>query len=89
LVSPTAHITYFGLWSAKKLKRALELLSALEVRFEVDEEMADQERLEAWGAWDASDERPNIGFNLWIWAADLPKLGTGLVDEFPERKFGA
>ncbi len=89
MVSPTAHISYFGLWSAKKLKRALELLTELEVRFEVDEQTADRVQLENWSAWDPNAERPHIGFNLWIWTADLPKLGTKLIAEFPEIKFGA
>jgi hypothetical protein len=54
----------------------------------VQEEELDQEILERWCAWDAKAEKSNVGFNLWIWRDDLPKVGTKIVDEFPERKFG-
>jgi hypothetical protein len=80
--------TYFGLWSAKKILKAMELLRALGVRHEVQEEKADQHILEARCAWDAAAENPYIGFNLWIWTADLPKVGLKIVEAFPERKFG-
>jgi hypothetical protein len=80
--------TYFGVWSAAKLRRVIDLLAALGVRYEVQEEELDQEILERWCAWDAKAEKSNVGFNLWIWRDDLPKVGTKIVDEFPERKFG-
>jgi hypothetical protein len=69
------------------MRQARDLLSALGVRYEVQEEETDQKRLEAWCAWDASAERPTIAFNLWIWTADLPRVGTKIVEAFPERKF--
>jgi hypothetical protein len=81
--------TYFGLWSAEKTQRVSELLRILGVRFEVQEEKADQHILESWCAWDATAEDPHIGFNLWIWTADLPKVELKIVEAFPERKFGA
>jgi hypothetical protein len=81
--------TYFGLWSAKKIRQVSELLRALSVRHEAQEEKADQNILEAWCAWDATAENPHIGFGLWIWTADLLKVGLKIVEAFPERKFGA
>jgi hypothetical protein len=81
--------TYFGLWSAKNIQQASALLTALGVRYEIGQERADQHRLEAWCAWDPAADDPYVGFNLWIWMADLPQLGPKLVEAFPERKFGA
>lgn len=81
--------TYFGLWSATKVKAVSELLRHLGVSFEVDKERVDQERLEQWCAWDPTADEPHLGFNLWIRTSDLEKVGTKIVDAFPERKFGA
>jgi len=62
----------------------------LGVRYEVDEEdNVDQARLEDWCAWDPEAENPHLAFDLWIFSADLPRLGTKLVEVFPERKFEA
>jgi hypothetical protein len=55
----------------------------------VTEEIVEQKVLEDWCAWDATAENPYTGFDLWICFADLQKLGTKLVEKFPERKFGA
>ncbi len=81
--------TYFGVWPQAKLKRAVEILSAAGIRYEIQEEELDQGTLENWYAWDPNAENPNLGFNLWILHEDVPKLGTIILDEFPERKFGA
>jgi len=90
---PKAHhssqTTYFGLWSAEKIREVSELLRTLGARFEVNEERVDQRILEDWCAWDATAENPYIGFNLWIVTVDLPKVGSKIVEAFPERKFGA
>jgi hypothetical protein len=59
------------------------------VRYEVNERVEDQEILEDWCAWDVTAMEPNIGFDLWIWSSDLPKVGSKIVEIFPERKFGA
>jgi hypothetical protein len=83
------HTTYFGLWSAKKIQEASNLLSALDVRFEVQEETTKQEVLEDWHAWDPTAANPYVAFNLWILTVDLPKVGLKIVERFPERKFGA
>ena len=82
-------MTYFGLWSAKKAREASDLLSALGVRFEIQEDRAEQQILEEWHAWDSTAADPNSAFDLWIWTADLPKVGLKIVERFPERKFGA
>jgi hypothetical protein len=89
VVSGKVETTYFGIWSAEKMRQASILLSALGVRYEVREEEADRKTLEAWCAWDASAERPTIASHLWIWTADLPRLGTKIVEAFPERRFDA
>jgi hypothetical protein len=83
------HTTYFGLWSAKRIEEAANLLRDLGVRFEMQEQTAEQEVLESWCAWDPTAKTPVIGFDLWIWTVDLPKVGYAIVERFPERKFGA
>jgi hypothetical protein len=85
---PCDPTTFFGVWSAAKLQRVTELLNSLSVRYEVQEEELNRETLERWCAWDANAQNPNVGFNLWIWYDDLPKVGNKIADEFPERKFG-
>jgi hypothetical protein len=84
-----AKTTYFGLWPAAKLVRARELLSAAGIRYEIPEYVTDQAHLEAWSAWDPDATNPHLGFDLWIWTEDVSRLGTKLVDAFPERRFGA
>ena len=79
--------TYFGLWSAKNIERVCALLAELGVCYDVIQERADQHRLEQWFAWDPTADDPNIGFHLDILTADLPKVGTKLVEAFPERTF--
>lgn len=81
--------TYFGLWSAKKIQEAADLLRGLGVRFEIQEYSAEQEVLENWCAWDPTVKNPHIGFDLWIVTDDLPKVGNAIIERFPERKFGA
>ncbi len=79
--------TFFGVWSRSRLCEAKELLNSLGIRFEVIEEGLDRKTLKRWCAWDPAANQPHIGFNLYIWTADLPTLGTKLVEAFPERKF--
>ena len=81
--------TYFGLYSDNQRARVVELLSSLGVRFEFLVVQASEERLRAWTAWDESSARTRTGYELFIHSADLDKLGTKLVELFPERKFGA
>jgi len=80
--------TYFGLWSAKDVQRAADVLSRLGARFEITEYEA-TEVLREWCAWELSSSTPHTGYDLWIWSDDLEKVGTAIVDTFPERKFGA
>lgn len=82
-------MTYFGLWSATQIQQALELLRSLRVKYELREEEVDRSRLEEWCAWDAEADHPNMAFHLFVSNVDLPKLGTKLVERFPERKFSA
>ena len=81
--------TYFGLWSADQRARVVQLLSSLGVRFDFLEVHESEERLRAWTAWDESSAHTLMGYELFVQTADLDKLGTKLVEVFPERKFGA
>lgn len=81
--------TYFGLWSATDVERAADLLIRLGARFEIVEYEATEEVLRDWCAWDVTSSTPHKGYDLWIWSDDLQKVGTAIVDTFPERKFGA
>jgi hypothetical protein len=86
-VSRSDPTTYFGLWSAKNIDRVCALLAELRVRYEVVQGRTDQHRLEQWFAWDPTADDPHLGFHLDILTADLPKVGTKLVEAFPERTF--
>jgi hypothetical protein len=81
--------TYFGLWSGAQRARVPQLLSSLDVRFEFQEVQESEERLRAWCAWDESSAQTLTGYELSVYNADIEKLGTKLVELFPERKFGA
>ncbi|HEY1710213.1 MAG TPA: hypothetical protein VGG10_18225 [Rhizomicrobium sp.] len=79
--------TYFGLWPKRKLETVSTLLNELGVRYEVTEFPTDRETLVNWEAWDSSADNPMMGYDLWIFTDDLPKIGTRIVELFPERKF--
>ena len=82
--------TYFGLWSKRKVDQAATLLDSLGVRYEVlPEDDIEQERLENWCAWDPTAENPHTGYHLDVWSEDYDKVGSKIVEMFPERKFGA
>lgn len=81
-------VTYFGLWSARKLKQATDLLRSLDVQFEVNDYPTTPEILKEWCAWDPTAANPTLGFDLWVSSADVHKVGTKIVEVFPERKFG-
>src|SRR5690348_14747094 len=55
-------MTYFGLWSGRDIQKVSELLSSLNVRFEVSELNAAEDVLREWLAWDLASSRPNLGF---------------------------
>lgn len=78
---------YFGLWSAKDIRRVSELLDSLGVRFQIDEIEASQDRLENWHAWDPASPKPYVGHDLWIHEDDRAKVGGHIVAMFPERRF--
>ncbi len=82
-------VTYFGLWSARDIRKVSDLLKHLKVRFETNEFNATEEVLREWCAWDSTSPNPNTGFDLWIHSHDLPMVDAKIVDMFPERKFGA
>ena len=79
--------TYFGVFSAAQAARVSELLESLGVRFEFVRQEQDEERLKAWTAWDPAAASPLEGHELFIHSDDLDKVGTTIVDIFPERKF--
>lgn len=81
--------TYFGLYSANQRDAVIALLSDLGVRFEFTEVQETEERLRSWTAWDASSSGSLTGYELFVTSADVEKLGTKLVELYPERKFGA
>ena len=81
------HSTYFGVYSASQAARVSELLKSLGVRFEFVREEQDEERLKAWTPWDPAATNPREGHELLIYSGDLDKVGTRIVEMFPERKF--
>ena len=80
---------YFGLYSDSQRARVVPLLESLGVRFEFIPVQESEERLRTWTAWDESSAATLEGFELFVRSADLDKLGTKLVELYPERKFGA
>ncbi len=83
------HPTYFGVYSAAQAARLSDVLESLGVRYEFVPEEQDEERLRAWTAWDPTAAKPHEGHELFIHSGDLDKVGTRIVEMYPERKFGA
>jgi hypothetical protein len=81
--------TYFGVWSAAQAARISGLLDSLGVRYEFLVEQQSEERLREWTAWDPANAKPHDGYELYIHSDDLEKVGTRIVELYPERKFGA
>ena len=81
------HSTYFGVYSAAQSERVSELLDSLAVRYRFVREEQDEERLKAWTAWDPTSSNPREGHELFIHSEDLDKVGTKIVEMYPERKF--
>jgi hypothetical protein len=83
------HSTCFGLWSAAKAARVSELLDSLGVRYEFVIREVSEDVLRAYLAWDPTSVNPCEGHDLYIHHDDLEKVGTRIVELYPERKFGA
>jgi hypothetical protein len=83
------HSIYFGVYSALQAERVSELLQGLGVRYEFIRQEQDEERLKAWAAWNPTASNPREGHELFIHSDDLDKVGTKIVEMYPERKFGA
>ena len=81
------HSTYFGVFSASQAARVSQLLETLGVRFEFVRQEQDEERLKTWTAWDPTASNPREGHELFIHSDDLNRVGTNIVDMYPERKF--
>ena len=81
--------TYFGLYSAKQRATLNDLLKRLGVQFEFVEVVETEERLRSWTAWDDSSAATMVGFELFVRSADLSRVGTAIVDLYPERRFPA
>jgi hypothetical protein len=80
------HSMYFGVWSAAQAARVSDLLDSLGVRYEFAIEEQSEERLRASTAWDSASANPHSGHELFIHDDDIEKVGTRLVELFPERK---
>jgi hypothetical protein len=83
------HSTYFGVYSAAQAARLSALLESLDVRYEFVIEEQSEQRLRDWTAWDPAAAKPREGHELFIHSDDLDKVGTKIVEMYPERKFGA
>lgn len=81
------HCTYFGLFSAEQRARVSAMLESLNVRYEFLVQDEAEERLREWMAWDPTAVKPHEGHELFIHSADLEKLGTAIIEMYPERKF--
>jgi hypothetical protein len=81
------HSTYFGVFSAPQAVHVSCVLDSLGVRYEFVPEGQSEERLRAWSAWDPSAAKPNEGHELFIHSDDLDKVGTTIIDMYPERRF--
>src|SRR5262249_54868714 len=84
---PQEDTTYFGLFSGAQRANVITLLEGLRVRYTFQEVRETEERLRAWTAWDDSSSAALVGYELFVNNADLDKLGTKLVELYPERKF--
>jgi hypothetical protein len=80
------HSTYFGVYSASQAACVSELLDSLGVRYEFVREEQDEEWLKAWIAWDSTASNPHEGHELFIHSDDLDKVGTRIIEMYPERK---
>lgn len=89
LANSEHNVTNFGLFSKVKMEQVSVLLDSLDVRYYFDEETATEARLREWEAWDESAAEPHKAYNLWTHFDDYEKVGTHIVEMFPERKFGA
>ena len=81
--------TYFGVYSETQIARVSQLLRNIGAEFRVDVQEQSEDRLKEWTAWDPSAQNPREGHELWIHRRDLDKVGTKIVEMYPERKFGA
>jgi hypothetical protein len=86
---PFEPTTYLGLWSAAGISEVCELLRSLDARFYRVASRYPEDDLRNWCAWDPSAADPYVGYDLWVHSNDLEKVGTRIVDRFPERQFGA
>ena len=81
--------TYFGLFSANQHAEVIRLLDGLRIRYTFEKVNETDERLRAWTAWDDSSSASLVGYDLFVNSADLDRLGTKLVELYPERRFEA
>jgi hypothetical protein len=83
------HSTLFGVWSAAQAAQVSELLDRLSVRYEFVVELQSEDQLKEWTAYDPAAAKPLEGHVLWVHNEDFDKVGTSIVEMYPERKFGA
>lgn len=82
-------VTYFGVYSATQMARVSELLNGLGVRYDVWAVEETEERLKAWSAWDADAPDPHQAHALFVYSGDVGKVGTHLIEMYPEKLGGA
>jgi hypothetical protein len=75
-------------YSAAQAARLSDLLESLDVRYEFVIEEQSEERLRDWTAWDPTAAKQREGHELFIHSDDLDKVGTKILEIYPERKFG-
>jgi hypothetical protein len=87
-LDPGEHnVTNFGLFSKSKMHQVAALLDSLGVRYYFEEDIRSEDDLRHWTAWDEHAAEPHKAYNLWTHYDDYNKIGTAIVDLFPERNF--
>ncbi len=82
------HVTYFGMYSFEQRNRVSQRLASLQVNFYFEPCVTTEDRAREWTAWDLASPNPMECYDLWVHSADLDRLGTTIVDMYPERRFG-
>jgi hypothetical protein len=78
--------TYFGLFSNDQFAAVSQMLTSKGIEYYEVKTLETEERLKAWAAWDASSRESKEGHELFVYDEQLEKLGTSIVEMFPERK---
>ena len=82
---PRRGVTEFGYFSKAQSDRLVDVLSAREVEFFLDEATDAEDVLRRWGAWDEAVADPTRVYGLSVRDDNLDRLGTIIFEMFPER----